>query len=69
MNDNLIEVRGIEITFFKDRTLLNCENGASYEILPVMPDGCKMPVEFFHNQVFPHGDRIISVESIESMRN
>lgn len=69
MNDNIIKIQGIEISFFKNRTLIECENGDLYEVEPIMPDGTRMTVEFFHNQVFPHGDRVLGVESMESMRN
>jgi hypothetical protein len=69
MDKDIIEIEGMEINFYKNRTVIHCANGDLYEVLPVMPDGCKMTVEFFHNQVFPHNDRVFGVESMEAMRN
>jgi hypothetical protein len=69
-DDKIIKIDAVELYFFKDKTVVECADGDLYEIQPVMFDGSRMVLEFFHNQVFPtSNDRLFGVEGGKAMRN
>ena len=69
MND-MIEVEGREIIFENDRTVLETMDGDLYVISPIMQDGEKMDLAFFHNHVFPrNGNDPILQEDEKALRN
>ena len=70
MNDEILKVNAVEIMFRKDKTIITTDDDSVYEIEPVMADGSRMVLEFFHNIIFPtNSDRILGTESDISMRN
>jgi hypothetical protein len=69
-DEERIKVDVVEITFYRDRTKIDCYNGQVYILEPTMVDGSPMVLEFFHNEIFPTStDRILGVEGDKAMRN